>query len=298
MAKTAVTTKSLPTRAVAARHDDDSLPDFMRQDLGAGHGNIGREDMEVPRLKLMQGLSPELNEFNKLRPGMFFHTAAEHIFEGPFLAVPIYMDKRFILWRPRDSGGGILARADDGIHWAPADTEFEVKLDKKDGGVNVKWRTAKTVKQSGLAEWGSMNPQDTNSPPAATLMYNFVLGFPEHPDLLPAVLTFQRSSIKYGRRLITKIKTQQAPIFGLQFEFSSISDTNSSNQPFHNIQVKGAGKVQDQDLYRAYRDLNQSFAQAGLSVKDLETIQDEEAGDAAEDDEKDAPPVGKNRPRY
>jgi hypothetical protein len=258
-----------------------NVPAFMREDVGMGKENIGREDIEVPRLKLMQGLSPELNDFNELRPGHFFHTAAEMIFDSAVLVVPVYMDRRYILWRPRDSGGGILARADDGIHWSPASGDFTVQLDKSQGGKTVTWSLAKTVQQSGLANWGTMDPSDPNSPPAATLMYSFVLAFPEHPDLMPAVLTFQRSSIKVGRRFNTKLKTVRTPLFGLQFELTSFEDSNSRGQSFHNISMRGAGLVEDEAAYNSYKNMHLSLKDQGLQIKDIEGLQDEDPeGDA------------------
>ncbi len=97
---------------VPPKGSTEVAPDFMRQDIGKGTDTIANEDLDVPRLKLIQALSPELEEFNQLRPGMFLHSAAEHIFDEPFKVVTLFYDKRYILWNPRDSGGGILARAD------------------------------------------------------------------------------------------------------------------------------------------------------------------------------------------
>lgn len=263
------------------------LPAFMREDAGMGKENIDRSDIETPRLKLMQGISDELTEYNELRAGNFFHTAAEHIFDQAFLAVPIFLDKQYILWNPLENGGGILARSPDAIHWSPSHGEFNVKLDKKDGGHNVTWRLAETVAQSGLANWGTMNPADPNSPPAATLMYNFVFAFPDFPDLMPAALTFQRSSIKQGRKLNTKLKTVRTPLFGSVFQISAYEDNNSVGQTFYNINATGAGlvgvDVGDEALYNMYRDMHMSLREQGLQIKDLESAQTEE-GSAGTDD--------------
>lgn len=258
-----------------------SLPAFMRDDADLGKENILREDMEVPRLKLMQGLSPELEEYDGLRPGYFFHTAAEYIFDGPFIGVPIFMSREYILWRPRDSGGGILARATDGIHWSPDHGKFEVQLDKKDGGAKVTWELAKTVQQSGLANWGTMNPADKDSPPAATLMYNYLLGFPELPDLPPAVLTFQRSSIKSGRKFNNRIQAVRAPLFGLKFEFSAGDDSNSAGQGFKNIVVKSVGMVDDEELFNNYKAMHMQLRERGLNIRDMESLQDSEGDTGA-----------------
>ena len=131
--------------------DKGSMPAYAPEDVGMGLENAEAEDMETPRLKLIQALSPELETFNKLSAGDFLHTASDLIISEPVLVTPIYFDRRYILWNPRESGGGILARADDGVHWQPANTTFDVKLDKKNGGNKVAWKTADTVKRSGLS---------------------------------------------------------------------------------------------------------------------------------------------------
>lgn len=269
---------------VAISTDMSSTPEFMRGDLGAGRENIRQQDIEVPRLKLIQGISPELQEYNELRAGNFLHTASEVIFDEPFLAVPIFMDVRYMLWRPRDDGGGILARADDGEHWSPANTEFTVKLDRKDGGKTVAWRTAKTVRESGLAEWGSMDIDNPKSPPAATLMYNFLLAFPEMPELMPAVMTFQRSSVRMGRKFNSKLVSTRDPIFGLVFRIGSFIDTNGQGQDFFNIQTSGYGKIQDPAAYADYKKLHESFKAMGLNIRDLESVGDEDVGDVGDGD--------------
>lgn len=267
---------SVPATRPVSTAAMQSLPKFMRDDVDLGKENIGKDDIEIPRLKLMQGLSPELQEFDGLKAGYFFHPAAEFIFDGPFRAVPVFMDQRYILWRPRDAGGGILARADDGLHWSPAQGQFTVQLDKKDGGNSVVWTLAKTVQESGLANWGTLNPSDPNSPPAATLMYNFLLAFPDEPDLMPAVLSFQRSSIKIGRRFNTKLKTVRAPIFGTIWEFRAVEDNNSRGQSFFNIDVHSAGLVTDEAQYLQYRSMYETFSSRGLAIKDIEGLQSEE----------------------
>lgn len=277
----AETGKAVVTRQQTAPPLDpatlQSLPVFMRNDADLGKEAIGQDDIQTPRLKLMQGLSPELQEFNLLRAGHFFHPSSEFIFDAPFKAVVIHMDRRYILWRPRDSGGGILARADDGIHWSPSSGEFAVTLDKKDGGDEVTWKMAPTVTQSGLANWGTMNPNDKNSPPAATLMYNYLLVFPDEPELMPAVLSFQRTSIKAGRNFNTKIKTIRTPIFGTVWEFGSVEETNARGQKFFNMAVKSAGLVEDKDQYDMYRAMYMQFAKTGIQIKDIEGLQGEEA---------------------
>lgn len=253
----------------------NQLPAHMRGDVDLGKENIDQGDMDIPRLKLIQGTSKELQLYDDLRAGNFFHTASETIFDEAFRVVPVFMDKQYILWRPLEDGGGILARSPDAINWQPGEGEFEVKLDRKDGGNKVKWKLAPTVAQSGLANWGTMNPENPNSPPAATLMYNFLFAFPDYPDLMPAVLTFQRSSIKVGRKFNTKLKTVRTPLFGTIFTLSAVDDHNSANQDFKNINIVGSGLVEDPELYQMYKSLYQSLTGRGLNIRDVDSLQGE-----------------------
>jgi hypothetical protein len=165
------------------------LPAFLQDHPGLGTlGNV-----EVPRLKLLQASSPELAQFENARPGEFWHSLLDRSM-GPNVRIcPVFINWCFILWRPREAGGGILARSDDGKHWTPADTEFTVKLKS---GEDVTWRTGRSVAASGLNKRGSYNPNDPNSPPAATRLYSIVCSFPDHQNWPPAVVTLQRTGVK------------------------------------------------------------------------------------------------------
>ena len=248
------------------------LPAFMQEHAGLGVG-----DLEMPRLKLLQSSSPELAQFNNAKQGEFWHSHINESLGSTVRICPIYIDRRFILWRPREAGGGILARADDAKHWIPADTEFTVKLES---GYEVKWRTARTVAASGLAKRGSYNPSDPNSPPAATPMYSVVCAFPDRRDF-PAVLTLQRSATKVATKLIGKLRVLRAPSFGVIVEMTSFQDKSPSGG-FYNYAFEVVGPVEDRAFYEGNFAQYRFFIEHGLKVKDMEGVQEEEAGSAEE----------------
>ena len=245
------------------------LPAFMREH--AAFGGLGVGDVEMPRLKLLQASSPELNEFNNAKPGEFWHSLINELFGSTVRICPVYIDRRFILWRPRAAGGGILARADDSKHWTPADTEFTVKLKS---GHEVKWRTARTVTASRLDRRGSYNPSDPNSPPAATRMYSIVCSFPDRQDLSPAVVILQRAAIKVATKLIGKLKVLRAPSFGAILEMTSFKDKSPSGE-FYNYAFELAGPVEDRAFYEENFTQYRFFIEQGLKVKDLEGAQED-----------------------
>jgi len=251
------------------------LPAFVQEHAQAGT-DIG--DLEITRLKLLQAFSRELTEFNHAKEGEFWHSLNHESLGSIVRICPIYIDWRFILWRPREAGGGILARADDGKHWTPADTEFTVKLKS---GQEVKWRTARTVMASGLDKRGSYNPSDPNSPPAATRMYSIVCSFPDRQGLSPAVVTLQRAANKAATKLIGILKTQRAPSFGLIFEMASLKGKSSSGK-LYNYAFEMVGPVEHKPFYEDNFAQYRFFMEHGLKVKDLEGAQEDEAGSAEE----------------
>jgi len=252
------------------------LPAFIRQHAGLGRHGVG--NVEMPRLKLLQAPSHELTEFNNARQGEFWHSLIDESFGSRVRICPVYIDWRFILWRPPEAGGGVLARADDGKHWTPADTEFTVKLKS---GHEVKWQTARTVAASGLDKRGSYNPSDPNSPPAATRMYSIVCSFPDRQGLPPAVVILQRAAIKAATKLIGKLKVLRAPSFGAIFEMASFKDKSPSGE-FYNYAFEMVGPVEDKAFYEENFAQYRFFMEHGLKVKDLKGAQEDETSGAGE----------------
>lgn len=255
---------------------DSPLPDFMKGDAGKGTENLGSADMEIPRLVLLQSLSPEVVD-GDFKAGTFYHTVLEEtVGDGKELRiVPIYADIRYILWRPRHEGGGILARADDGVHWSPANAEFSVKP-YKDQPKQVVWKTKDTVAESGLANWGSSDPSDTESQPAATKMWNFVVALPDYPELGPMVLTFQRGSAYVGKNFSGKLAMggKGAPSFGQVFNMTVKKDNNGSGD-FFNFVITKEGYVSDANQYLSYKEMYEHFKAMGVKIRDVEGAQDE-----------------------
>lgn len=253
----------------------EQMPDFMKGKAGLGIEKVGQGDVEIPRIKLLQAVSPEVQEYG-FKAGEFYHTIAEQSMGKEVEMVPVYIDIRFILWRPRHDGGGILARADDGVNWVPSRGEFTIRP-SKDSRDTVKWTLAPTVNESGLAEWGSYDPRDPNSQPAATRMFSIVSMFPYFPELSPAVVTLQRSAVSVGRKFAAKLKLGNAPTFGRLFTMSSIKDTNSDNQDFWNYKFQGIGFVKDAAQFAAYEEMYHTFERMGVKIRDIEGLGEDDS---------------------
>jgi len=251
-----------------------AAPSFMQGLTGQGMEGLNASDIEIPRIKLLQGISPELMEFDDAKQGHFFHNVAEMDLGDKLTIVPLYIWKMFILWQPRESGGGILARAEDGIHWNPGAGEFDVKINK--GTKNARWKLAPTVAASRLDQWGTYDPEDPNSQPAATRMFNIVAFIKEYPELSPAVITLQRSSIKVARRFAGKLQMTQAPSYGRIFEIGPVQDQNKAGDKFWNYAFTSKGFVQDEEEFNLYKSMYENFKANGVQIKDIDGLADDD----------------------
>lgn len=272
---TEVETIAPKTTALAA-------PSFMKSDAGLGTEGLDHRDLEIPRVKLIQAISDEVSKF-QVPAGDWFHTVAEESLgvEVPF--IPLKVWNSVTLWRPRSDGGGILARSDDGKRWDRPDQDFSVRL--KNNKV-VTYNTGKDVAASGLTAFGTSDPGDQNSMPAATKSQNFLIWLIDNPEMSPALISFQRSSEKVGRRFASKIKmaASSIPIFGKTYTL--VSDTAAGPEGNYLVpRVLDGAFVQDEALYKHLRDLHVAFSDKTVRGVGGESDDPDARGDGAGDEE-------------
>jgi hypothetical protein len=216
-----------------------NVPAHLQQYAKQRIGNIDSTDRIIPRIKLIQAISPELTEFpDQAKAGQFWHTIAQENL-GPIIkAIPIIIRKSYVLWAPRNDDRGILARAMDGIHWEPANAEFRVK--PKGSPAEVIYRTANTVMESKLDQFGTSIPGDPNSAPAASLTYNMMWYLIDHPELSPSVIINTRSSVKPMQQLLSRIDSKPVPHFCQVYDITSMQQKGAEG-PYFNFAYTGSG---------------------------------------------------------
>lgn len=80
----------------------------------SGLENVTANDLIIPRITLLQALSPQLQrskpEYNELaRQGDFCDTATGEIWSEELYVIPCFYARVFLEWAPRASGGGLVA---------------------------------------------------------------------------------------------------------------------------------------------------------------------------------------------
>lgn len=210
---------------------DNQLPDYLRGNEKVGLAALGREDFKVQRAKLMQATSPEVRTFvAKALPSEFWHTGANKSLGREFFATPVLVNKKVILFSPRDAGNekSILAMSRDGLSWnVGANKEFEVKL--KDNKKKVVWKTGADVKSSGLLLFGSSDPDNEESVPAATLFYEYLLYLRDFPELSPVALSAFKTGLDNARGFNTYMLSRNIPINCNVVKVFSSEETKGTN---------------------------------------------------------------------
>lgn len=269
-------------KEIAVQEDQHSVPAYLREVGQLKMGNVDRSDMVIPRIKLLQAISPELEVFDNAKAGNFWHTIAEEQIGGAdggadLQFVPILVRKSYTLWAPRGDDRGVLARAVDGINW---DTKEKFLVKPKGASGQVEWdTTAGTVTESGLDQFGTSIPGDKQSAPAASLTYEVLAYFPDHPELSPAVILNTRSAVKPAKQLISKIMMKDVPHFGQVFIASPIKAMGAEG-PYFTYAYTANGYVQDQNLFNSLAKMYDSFSKGAWRSSDMST-EDQGSGTAA-----------------
>lgn len=252
---------STENKEVVKQDVDPNLPAYLQGQQGksAKLGDVDSSDIIIPRVKLLQSTSPEVQAYDKAKIGEFWHTLAEQSLGSIIKIVPIFLKKEVVVWAPRGDERGILARSSDCVNWDDgfANLDFEVKL--KNVKEPFKFNTKANVADSKLLEFGQVHG-DPNSKPYAALTYRFMFLFPDFLELGPAIIINTRSAIKPARALISKIELRPVDHYAQQFEMATTDET-SDDGPYKGYKYTAAGYPPEnvfnkaKELHNLYKDI-------------------------------------------
>ena len=158
-------------------------------DAGSGSENMTKDDLTIPRLSILQALSPQVKKGEKriegAEEGDIFNNVLEEVTSGDdgLLVVPITYRSTFIEWQTRESGGGFVA-----------DHGFDKSV------INACQKDDK----------GRMINSDGNQIVQTAEYYVFVVN-PETGEYYPVVISMSGTQLKHSRRFNTVINTRRVP---------------------------------------------------------------------------------------
>ncbi len=246
------------SRAVATRPQSGKAIANTAPVGGRGFENIEKSDILLPRIKLLQALSPEVTNELAMKPGTMLVGLTNLNLGTKILITPILHFRSRIKWFPKDDGGGIECSSPDGKK------PMTDMLCSECGVCKFKdWNdTGKTVKEQA---------------PACTLYENFLVlvGDKQEPVLLP----MERTKLKTAKKFYSMGALKNCDMWNFQYELSVAKDKNDKDQPYFNYVITDTGKVTSEARREFCEGIWKSLSRKVLQANDLGNP-DEEAGGA------------------
>lgn len=193
---------------------ENNLPAMSAADVKQMYGDLGTEDITVPRLTVLQGLSPEVAD-GLGRPGELFIKGLNQCHGKELEFVPLIRSKTRIRWTPLQEGGGIRCQSFDG------------KQGQGDPGVECG--------TCDLAIWKG------TTPPVCDQYENVIIMIRGAEDPIPMALSGARTKLKALRDLNTLFMTQQLkqrPLYMKSYILMVIEKTNKANLKYYSFKIK------------------------------------------------------------
>lgn len=245
---TAVATKPATihagTTAVATRGD---MPDYIKQ-AQRGSENVDMQDLVIPRIELVQALSPCIEEGNAqyiegAKPGMFYNSVTRELYGPSLIVCPAFFKKQFLVWRDRKKGGGFGGAFDSMV-------EAQDRIGQEDVRTHDEWEAVETAIQ-------------------IVLVYN-----PDTQEMSEAVISMARTKMKVSRQWNSLIRVNGMDRFSRIYEVFGVDEENSQNQSYKNLAVRYI-EWAPMEVYKAAEKLYNSIASGDRKVKIDENYEDD-----------------------
>jgi len=93
------------------RSGEVAVPDHIKQGLSRGNEAVGMSDLVIPRLEIVQALSPCLKKSEPTyiegsQQGNMFNSVTRKLYGSNVVVCPVFFRKEYLVWKDRDQGGG------------------------------------------------------------------------------------------------------------------------------------------------------------------------------------------------
>jgi hypothetical protein len=254
---TAVVQQPAPSRGAVATRPSSEMSDF---------GSISTSDVIMPRLKLLQGMSPEVKtDPRQFIQGEFFHSGMGECIGDVLNVVPVMkQDTTWDLWGDRDSNDGLLAQADENGRWLPGYENREFVINRR------KVYTRENMYKSGLNAFGSSDPNNPRSKPMLAETYRVIFWLLDYNEASPVMFIASRMLGLRVKELLTRMTYRGGagvPYYKQIFEMRSNLDRYKSNEYF-TPHFTPNGELNDEELADRIKATNNALQGRKVKVED------------------------------
>lgn len=192
------------------------LPSYIKQGQGRGNENVSNEDLQLPRIDVLQALSPQINKkkdsyIEGAEVGMLFNTLTGELYKEGVSITPVTFVKRHLVWvdRKKDSEGGLR-----GVFDTPEQAEAFIEEQADEDKLEA----------------------------VATAEHLVLLD-----DGTEVILSMSKSRMKVSRRFNSLVRLNAGDRFSRRYMLTSVDDKSSQGE-FQNIAVANDG-FPSEDVY-------------------------------------------------
>lgn len=246
MAVATRTKKATPQKAqppAVRPNRDPELPAYIKDGFGRGSEQVTTQDMMVPRLDIIQSLSPQRERGNEAyiegaTEGLLFNSVTGDLYEE-CIVVPVMFQKGYALWIDRKAGGGFR-----GLY------PTMVEADAKKATLEDNERRICDIVETDNNICLLVGEEDDGS------------------DTEEVMLSWTRSKLKVSRKWNSMIRMKAGDRFSRQYKLSSVVEKGAKGT-FHNFSIEEAG-FPTEGVYRKAESLYQAISSGKVKVRDVE----------------------------
>ena len=233
----------------------------VNNNIPMGFEDEEADDFIIPRVKVIQALSPERKE-KIANEGDIINSLTKERLNGKVF-VPVFKFNNNILWRERSEGGGIACIARDGRVGSMSDG------------------TTLMCAQCRKCEFDNTK-QGRDAIPTCTKYINFFGFFAG--ERMPIILSFSKTSYNEGKKLYSLAKVTMSNMWNYGYTLNEKLMSKSSNEWYVPV-MTAAGPTSEEDrafgleMFKAYRntiqnvnyDMDEQYTANDTAVKDNAT---------------------------
>ena len=221
----------------------------MVADSGVGLSNVTADDMQIPFLRILQALSPQLIKSNSdyikgAEQGDIFNTVTHQVWKADegITVVPCYFEQKLLEFVPRSQGGG-----------------FVQELKKTDPNVLA----VQKDKETGMDMLPSGNELVRTGQHYVKII-NEELGMLE-----PAIIDMKKTQMKRSKIWVTQMSMQTikspdgssrpAPMFSNKWKLKTIADGNDKGS-WYSWQIEKVGLIDTLDMYNECKEFHNNVS--------------------------------------
>lgn len=200
-------------------------PSYMSQGTTRGSEEVKSTDIVLPRLEIVQALSPIKESNDAAKEGYLFNSVTQEVIGENAYFVPVYYRMEYLVWKDQDEGGGFF------------------------GSFNSQ-KEAEERKDQAVSEGENpLHIQIVDTP------VQYGIRIHEDGNTEQIVISMAKTKSKVSRKWNAMIQIAGGDRFSRVYKLSTFRDENKKGQKFYNFVVQPAGYTPE----RVYKEAEKMY---------------------------------------